>query len=124
MTFKRASFLFWCGMSSFIISLGKPFVLPKRRQRRVMFHYTDEHVLCKMQNSICCIQQAHEGLSCCSKILVFCIKTLRFFKCRQVMDGNLLEFIYCFFSVCLNKLQFETSIFCKRVCVLNGKKSS
>lgn len=50
---KKPVFLFWCVMSSFIIFLGKSFVLPERRQRRRMFYYTDEHVLYKMQSSIC-----------------------------------------------------------------------
>lgn len=123
MTFKTASFLFWCGMSSFIILLGKPFALPKRRQRSVMFHYTDEHVLCKMQNSICHIQQALEGLSCCSKILVYCIKTLRLSTNKLWMETCWHLFIVSFLSVS-NKLQFGTSLFYKRVCVLSGKKTS
>lgn len=47
------------------------------------------------------IQQAHVGLNCCSKNLVCSIKMLRFLKCRQAEEGNLLAFIHCFFSVCL-----------------------
>lgn len=59
------------------------------------------------------IQQAHAGLSCCSKNLVCFLKMLRILKCRQAAEGNLLAFIVSFLCV-WNNLQFGNAFFCKK----------
>ena len=90
LTFKKASSLFWCGMSSFIIFLGKPLTLPERRQRRVMFNCTDEHVLCKMQNIICYITASSQETELQQKLGLLYQNSQIFFKCRQAVNRNFL----------------------------------
>lgn len=88
-----------------------------------MFHYTDEHVLCKVPNGIRCYTACSCGIELLQLKLGLFYENAQFFlKCRQAVDGNLLTFIHCFSSVSSQICSLRLLYLVKRVYALNGKK--
>lgn len=116
--------LFWCEMYSFIIFLGKFFVLLERKRRRRMFRYTDEHVLCKMQNSICCNIASSCGIELLQQKLGLLYKNAQTCKvqtnCGRKLGGLYSLFLSCVFGIICS---LGLLSFVKSLCALNGKKT-